>query len=114
MRVSQITDLVDVPKIDAISQLQLEKSTILVRKVFEKDKMVRKFIVWKTNKEGSGLYPDFVIYFLDYSKNRKEPFKRKTKINFLINRVDIIGPETELCNGCTIMTGCTNIGNLTI
>ncbi|MHA1374302.1 MAG: ATP-dependent DNA ligase [Promethearchaeota archaeon] len=81
VRVSQITDLVDVPKTDAISQLQLEKSTILARKVFEKDnKMVRKFIVWETNKGGSGLYPDFVIYFLDYSENRKEHYKRKTKI----------------------------------
>jgi len=81
VRVSQITDLVDVPKADAISQLQLEKSTILARKVFEKDnKMIRKFIVWETNKGISGLYPDFIIYFLDYSSNRKTPYKRKVKI----------------------------------
>lgn len=80
VRVSQITDLVDVPTADTISQLQLEKSTIITRKVFEKDKMIRKFIVWETNKGISGLYPNFVIYFLDYSANRKTPYKRKAKI----------------------------------
>jgi len=81
VRINQITDLVDVPKAEDISQLQLEKSIILARKVFEKDnKMVRKFIIWKTNKAESGQYPNYVIYFLDYSKNRKEPFNRKAKI----------------------------------
>jgi len=81
VRVSQITDLVDVPAADAISQQRLEKSSILARKVFEKDnQMIRKFIVWETNKGITGLYPNFVIYFLDYSANRKEPYKRKTKI----------------------------------
>lgn len=58
-------DLVDIPRFDTISKYDLESSTILARKVYEKsDVMVRKFVLWKTNK----------------SENRKDPIKREMKI----------------------------------
>ena len=33
--------------------------------------MVRKFVLWKTNKEQSEDYPAFVVHFTDFSPNRK-------------------------------------------
>ncbi len=74
-------DLVDIPRFDDISKYDLEHSTILARKVYEKgEDMVRKFMVWKTNKSESKEYPEYVVYHMDYSKNRKEPLKRSIKI----------------------------------
>jgi hypothetical protein len=81
VRISQIMDLVDIPKFDKIAKYELEKSTVLARKVFEKDvSMVRKFMLWKTNKSITNEYPEYVIYAMDYSKKRKTPLKRDMKI----------------------------------
>lgn len=81
VRISQIMDLVDIPKYESISKYDLEPSKILERKVYEKgDFMIRKFILWKTNKSETEEYPEYVIYNMDYSKNRQDPLKRDMKI----------------------------------
>jgi hypothetical protein len=81
VRVTQITDVVDVPTFKDISEIEFNKSKILARKVFIKERqMIRKFIAWKTNKENTGLYPKYAVYFLDYSINRKNPLNRRAKI----------------------------------
>ena len=80
VRISQIMDLVDIPRSDKISKYEYEHSELLARKVYEKgDDMVRKFMMWKTNKSVSNEYPEYIIYNLDYSKNRKDPLNRNIK-----------------------------------
>ena len=55
-------------------------SQLLERRVFKKtakDKvMLHKFLIWKTNKEQSGMYPAYIFYHTDYSSSRKEMIKR--------------------------------------
>ena len=81
VRVSQLTEMVEVPEVLAVPKIKLEKSTLLARAVYEKgNDMVRKFMVWKTNKSLSNEYPEYIIYHLDYSKNRKEPLNRQMRI----------------------------------
>ena len=56
------------------------------REVFVKElkgkTMVRKFLMWKTNKEQEGNeYPGYVIHYTDYSPNRKVPLDREVRIS---------------------------------
>ena len=82
VRVSQVTDVVDIPHIDAVPEVEpLKKSTLLARNVYVKgENALRKVLAWETNKAPSGLYPAFVIYYFDYSNGRKVPITRKVRI----------------------------------
>ena len=77
VRIRQVTDLVEVPLADRDArQIALPASEILRREVYTKqmkgETMVRKFVLWKTNKElQSEDYPAFVVHFTDFSPNRK-------------------------------------------
>ena len=63
-------------------QYDLEKSSILQKKIFQKKSKkgtaIKKFVIWKTNKENNN-YPAYVSYFLDYSSSRKKPMDKDTK-----------------------------------
>jgi hypothetical protein len=79
VRISQLTDLCPFEEInEGVSASQT--SELLERRVFKKtakDKvMLHKFLIWKTNKEQSGMYPAYVFYHTDYSSSRKEMIKR--------------------------------------
>ena len=58
----------------------LAKSEITKIQTFVKEskkgKAIRKFMLWKTNKENTGVFPPYVFYYLDYSEGRKDPIKR--------------------------------------
>lgn len=58
----------------------LAKSEITKIQTFVKEskkgKAIRKFMLWKTNKEKTGVYPSYVFYYLDYSEGRKDLIKR--------------------------------------
>ena len=60
----------------------MEKSSILQKKIFQKKSKkgtaIKKFVIWKTNKENNN-YPAYVSYFLDYSSSRKKPMDKDTK-----------------------------------
>jgi len=64
---------------------ELKKSKLLHREVYVKEskgiKKVRKFVVWKTNKEESNEFPAFVSHYTDYSPDRKDPLKKEIKIS---------------------------------
>ncbi len=74
LRLSQITDWLELPSLEQ-RNLKFEKSELLERAVYVKEtkgiKAVRKFLLWKTNKEDSGIYPAYVATFTDYSPGRK-------------------------------------------
>lgn len=79
IRISQLTDLCPFEEInEGVSASQT--SQLLERRVFKKtakDKvMLHKFLIWKTNKEQSGMYPAYIFYHTDYSSSRKEMIKR--------------------------------------
>jgi ATP-dependent DNA ligase len=83
IRFSQITDIVELA--GSGESVELEKSEILKREVFVKkskdQKMVRKFILWKTNKENDPDYPAFVFHYTDFSPTRKDMLKKDVKVS---------------------------------
>jgi hypothetical protein len=81
---SQITKIISLDK-DAAKKLDLKKSEILLREVYVKKsrgmKMVRKFMVWKTNKEATGEYPAYIYHYTDFSAGRSEMLKKEIKVS---------------------------------
>ena len=68
------------------SQLALPKSEVLRREVYTKvlkgETMVRKFMMWKTNKEKeSEDFPAYVVHYTDFSPNRKTPLTREVRVS---------------------------------
>ena len=45
--------------------------------------MVRKLVLWKTNKESAarGEFPAFVLHLTDFSPNRKDPLQREIRVS---------------------------------
>ena len=83
---TQVTDLVDVPDADKSAQgEQSPASEILERTVYTKtmkgNKMVRKLLLWKTNKTDRSDFPGYVVYLTDFSPNRQNPLERDIKIS---------------------------------
>ena len=81
---SQITKINSLDK-NAAEKLDLKKSEIISREVYVKiskgAKMVRKFMVWKTNKEVTGEYPAYVYHYTDFSAGRAEMLKKEIKVS---------------------------------
>ena len=81
---SQITKIISLDK-NASKKLDVKKSEILSREVYVKiskgTKMVRKFMVWKTNKEATGEYPAYVFHYTDFSAGRAEMLKKEIKVS---------------------------------
>jgi len=80
----QLADIVAIPSTEhgKLDTLNLPQSTVMERSVATKTlkgaTMVRKLIVWQTNKhEASRDFPAFVLHLTDYSPNRKEPLNHE-------------------------------------
>jgi len=82
--VSQITKIISL-ETNEKSNSELKESKLLHREVYVKEskgiKKVRKFVVWKTNKEESNEFPAFVYHYTDYSPGRKDPLKKEIKVS---------------------------------
>jgi hypothetical protein len=87
VRIAQVADLVDVPLVERSARAAtLPESQLLRREVYTKDlkgqTMVRKFLVWKTNKETeSDVFPAYVLHLTDFSPGRKAPLAREVRIS---------------------------------
>jgi hypothetical protein len=87
LRLHQMQEVIEVPMIDRDArQLSLPKSQVLQREVFTKtikgNLMVRKLLLWKTNKESEGgNFPAYVAYFTDFSPNRAAPIDRDIRVS---------------------------------
>ena len=83
IRFSQITDIVELA--GSGEAIELKESEILKREVFVKEskgqKMVRKFMLWKTNKEKDPDDPAFVFHYTDFSPTRKAMLKKDIKVS---------------------------------
>jgi hypothetical protein len=93
VRVKQLADLVEIPLCDRDArQLTLPKSQTLRREVYTKqakgETMVRKFVMWKTNKETqSDDYPAYVVHYTDFSPNRKAPLARDVRVSTSLEQI---------------------------
>jgi ATP-dependent DNA ligase len=86
VNIRQVSELVDVPEADKSAHAADDKpSEILERTVYTKvmagNKMVRKLLLWKTNKDDRPDFPGYVVYLTDFSPNRKNPLERDIKIS---------------------------------
>jgi ATP dependent DNA ligase domain/ATP dependent DNA ligase C terminal region len=94
LRLGQIGDVVEVPMIDRDArQLTLPRSQLLRREVYTKtlkgNLMVRKLLLWKTNKESEGgAFPAYVAYFTDYSPNRQTPLEHDIRVSNSIGQIE--------------------------
>lgn len=92
--IRQIADIVEVAQADVDArQLQLPTSEVLRRRVYKKilkgATMVRKFLLWKTNKETeSDEFAAYVMHYTDYSPNRKEPLQREVRISNSLEQIE--------------------------
>ncbi len=86
VNIRQLTNLVKIPDSDKPARAKAKApSKLLERTVYKKTmrgaSMVRKLLLWKTNKEDTGDFPGYVIYLTDFSPNRIEPLQRDIKIS---------------------------------
>jgi len=86
VNIRQIAQLVDIKDIDKAAHGTLaEPSKILERTVYTKvmkgQKMVRKLLLWKTNKEESNEFPGYIVYLTDFSPNRMNPLERDIRVS---------------------------------
>ncbi len=96
LRLQQVHDVVEVAMIDRDArQLSLPKSEMIQREVFTKtlkgNLMVRKLMLWKTNKESEGgNHPAYVAYFTDFSPGRAAPIDRDIRVSNSREQIDVL------------------------
>jgi hypothetical protein len=88
VRISQITDLIDMIPSHEITPKRKKESQIIYLLIFKKhyrnSDYISKFVALKTEKEHLG-YPPYVIAHISYSHGRKDPIKRDMQITFKEN-----------------------------
>jgi len=83
--IRQISDLTAIADVDkAARDTELTPSKLLERTVYAKtmrgNQMVRKLLLWKTNKDEVAEFPGYVVYLTDFSPNRQNPLERDIRI----------------------------------
>jgi hypothetical protein len=78
-------DLVDVDLVEVNARaFEMPKSNVLKRRVWKKilkgQTMVRKLVMWATNKQNEG-WPAFVLSYTDFSPGRKTPLERDIRVS---------------------------------
>jgi ATP-dependent DNA ligase len=96
--ISQITKILPLESKDK-NVSEIKESKLLHREVYVKEskgiKKVRKFVVWKTNKEESKEFPAFVYHYTDYSPDRKDSLKKEIKVSENQKEIEMV-LKTEL------------------
>jgi hypothetical protein len=103
VRIAQVANLVELPHAEKDSrQMLLPKSEILRREVYVKElkgeTMIRKLLMWKTNKEQvADDFPAYVVHLTDFSPNRKDPLSREMRISSSFEQIQQLfdGLKTE-------------------
>ena len=86
VNVRQLANLVEIAEVDKPARASAAPpSQLLDRTVYTKTmrgaRMVRKLLLWKTNKEDRGDFPGYVIYLTDFSPNRQTPLERDIRVS---------------------------------
>ena len=98
VRLAQLSDRFDISKTEVNArQLTLPKSAILRREVYTKtlkgQTLVRKLLLWQTNKADSGDFPAYVLHLTDFSPTRKTPLERQIRVSSSREQIDLYGPS---------------------
>lgn len=85
VNISQLTDISNITATDAPAEDPAgDPSEIIERQVYTKEMkgnlMVRKLVMWKTNKDDRPEFPAYVVYLTDFSPNRQEPLGRDIRV----------------------------------
>ncbi len=96
--VKQVATFVEVEDIEkALADIELPKSELLRRDVYFKKQgeklMIRKILMWKTNKESSQEYPPFITFHTDFSSQRQEPLTTNLKPSTSLKKAEIAFEE---------------------
>jgi len=87
LRLSQLSEITEIPELERnAAELRLPASTVLERavatKVLKGATLVRKLLLWKTNKETlSPDHPAYVLHITDYSPNREAPLNHEIRVS---------------------------------
>ena len=102
VRESQLTDLCEFSKGKRVDYSSLPVSTLLSRRVFIKQSgmktSVQKFVVWKTNKEHTGVFPAYVLHHTDYNYSRNEQLRRDLRVSDSYEQIMTLLDEMILLN----------------
>ena len=95
VRLAQVNDLIEVPKADVDAyRAVLPKSDILRREVYTKtlkgQTLLRKLLLFQTNKQPSGDYPAYVLHLTDWSPTRKVPLEREIRVSNSREEIDAL------------------------
>lgn len=98
VRMAQLTGLVEIPRADVDArQLKLPRSEVLRREVYTKSlkgqTLVRKLLLWQTNKQAEGDFPAFVVHLTDFSPGRKEPLQREIRVSNSREQIEALWSE---------------------
>lgn len=92
--ITQLTDFLPIAKSEvSAKELTFPKSELISREVATKTlkgaTMVRKLLLWKTNKEGDEAnFPAYVAYMTDFSPNRKDPLQREIRVSNSFDQIE--------------------------
>lgn len=86
VRLAQLSDLVEVSRADVDAcNITLPSSALLRREVYTKplkgQTLVRKLLLWQTNKQATGDFPAYVLHLTDFSPARKDPLQREIRVS---------------------------------
>ncbi len=87
VKMSQLSDITEIPDLQRVADdLILPTSTAIERivatKTLKEATMVRKILLWKTNKEeASRDHPAYVLHLTNYSPNRKNPLQHEIRVS---------------------------------
>lgn len=96
VRIKQLADRVEIALADRnADDLALPPSKLLQREVFTKaakgKTMVRKLLLWKTNKESESYdFPAYVLYYTDFSPNRKAPLSNEIRVSNSLEQIEAL------------------------
>lgn len=79
---------------------ELPKSEIITREVYKKEQgdkiMVQKYVIWKTNKEETGYFSSYVLYYANFSSQRQDPLQREIKVSESLDQIkDLMKKDIE-------------------
>jgi ATP dependent DNA ligase domain/ATP dependent DNA ligase C terminal region len=85
VNISQLEAFINVEEAEKSARAEhLPESKLLERVVYTKvlkgQRMVRKLLLWKTNKENRSNFPGYVVYLTDFSPNRQNPLEREIRV----------------------------------
>jgi hypothetical protein len=85
VHIRQVKSLVFLPEpADDGKPMDLPASEVIFRKVYVKEskgqKMVQKFLAWRTNKAGAS-FPAYVFHYTNFSPGRKDALQRELRVS---------------------------------